>query len=193
MFQQLYQYTLKCSAHKYAHWYLGLIAFVESSFFPIPPDVMLVSMGLAKPRKALYHALIATLFSVLGGMFGYAIGYYVFDLIHPWLSQSSLYPSYQTAISWFGKFGVIAVILAAFTPIPYKLFTIGAGATHMLFFPFIVGSIIGRGLRFFMVSTLLFIFGERIEKKLFGIIDKLAWIMLAIIGLIYVVFRFCVH
>lgn len=189
MFQQLYQYTLKCSGHKYAHWYLGLIAFIESSFFPIPPDVMLVSMGLAKPQKALHHAFIATLFSVLGGMFGYAIGYYVFDLIYPWLSHSSLFPAYQIAIRWFQQFGVVAVILAAFTPIPYKLFTIGAGATHMLFLPFIVGSIIGRGLRFFIVSSLLFFFGERIEKQLLGIIDKLAWIVLALAGIIYVIYR----
>lgn len=190
MFQQLYQYTLKCSSHKYAHWYLGIIAFIESSFFPIPPDVMLISMGLAKPNKALSHAFIATLCSVLGGMFGYAIGYYIFDLIHPWLSHSSLYPSYQIAIRWFQQFGILAVILAAFTPIPYKLFTIGAGATHMSFLPFILGSIIGRGLRFFIVSGLLYFFGEKIEKQLLGIIDKLAWIVLGLAGLIYVIYHF---
>lgn len=190
MFQQLYQYTLKCSAHKHAPWYLGIIAFIESSFFPIPPDVMLISMGLAKPKSAWRNAFIASLFSVLGGMFGYLIGFFLFDLIHPWLSHSSLYPSYQTAIQWFKIYGVWAVIVAGFTPIPYKLFTIGAGAVHMPFFPFILGSIIGRSMRFYMVCTLFYFYGEKIEKKLLKIIDVLAWGSLLFAGVAYCVYKF---
>jgi uncharacterized membrane protein YdjX (TVP38/TMEM64 family) len=190
MFQKLYDFTIKCSAHHHAHWYLGAIAFIESSIFPIPPDVMLISMGLAKPKSAWRNAFIATLFSVLGGILGYFIGYFLFDLIYPWLSHSSLYPSYQTAIQWFNKYGVWAVIVAGFTPIPYKLFTIGAGAVHMPLIPFIIGSIIGRGLRFFLVSTLFYFFGEKIESKLVGMIDKLAWIFLILAGTIYGIYHF---
>lgn len=190
MFQQLYQYTLKCSSHRHAPWYLGLIAFIESSFFPIPPDVMLISMGLAKPKSAWRNAFIASLFSVLGGMFGYLIGFFLFDLIHPWLSHSSLYPSYLTAIKWFKDYGVWAVVVAGFTPIPYKLFTIGAGAAHMPFLGFVLGSIIGRSMRFYMVCTLFYFYGERLEKKLVKIIDTLAWGFLALAGIGYCVYKF---
>jgi len=190
MFQQLYEFTLRCSAHRHAPWYLGAIAFIESSFFPIPPDVMLISMGLAKPKSAWRNALIATFFSVLGGILGYFIGYFIFDLISPWLSQSSLYPSYQTALKWFEQYGVWAVIVAGFTPIPFKLFTIGAGVVHMFLPAFIMGSIIGRGLRFFLVSTLFYFYGEKIETTLVGIVDKIAWISLILFGLGYGIYHF---
>lgn len=184
MFQQFYQFTLRCSAHRHAPWYLGMIAFIESSFFPIPPDVMLISMGLAKPHSAWRNAIIATLFSVLGGILGYLIGYFLFDLIHPWLSKSSLYPSYLMALDWFKKYGIWAIIVAGFTPIPYKLFTIGAGAVSMPFFPFVFGSVVGRGLRFFLVSTLFFFFGEKLNLLMHRI-DKLAWIALIFAGCLY--------
>jgi membrane protein YqaA with SNARE-associated domain len=184
MFQQFYQFTLRCSAHRHAPWYLGMIAFIESSFFPIPPDVMLISMGLAKPHSAWRNAIIATLFSVLGGILGYLIGYFLFDLIHPWLSQSSLYGSYLMALDWFKKYGIWAIIVAGFTPIPYKLFTIGAGAVSMPFLPFVLGSILGRGLRFFLVSTLFFFYGEKLNQLMHRI-DKLAWIILILAGCLY--------
>jgi membrane protein YqaA with SNARE-associated domain len=189
MFQQMYQFTIKCSAHRLAPWYLGLIAFIESSFFPIPPDVMLISMGLAKPKNAWRYALIATMCSVLGGMFGYLIGYFLFDLIYPWLSHSSWNGAYLTVNSWFKQYGVWAVIVAGFTPIPYKLFTIGAGAAQMPFIPFVLGSIVGRGMRFYLVSTLFYFFGERLEKEIFKWIDKLAWGFLAILFIGYLIYR----
>lgn len=193
MFQQLYQFTIKCSAHRRAPWYLGLISFIESSFFPIPPDVMLITMGLAKPKSAWRYALIASLFSVLGGMFGYCIGYFLFDLIQPWLVKSSWYQPYQTGMQWFADYGVWAVIVAGFTPIPYKIFTIGAGAVQMPFLPFVLASIVGRSARFFMVSTLFYFYGESIEKKLVKFIDKLAWIFLVIIGIGYCAYKFMAH
>lgn len=189
MFQQLYQFTLKCSAHKNAPWYLGLIAFIESSFFPIPPDLMLISMGLAKPRSAWRYAFIAMIFSVLGGMFGYLIGYYLFDFIEPWLMHSSFNAAYKTVNIWFREYGVWAVIIAGFTPIPYKLFTIGAGAAHMQLLPFVCGSVIGRGLRFYLVSMLFYFFGERLEKEIFKCIDAIAWGALTLIIVGYGIYR----
>lgn len=190
MFQQLYQFTLRCSAHRHAPWYLGIIAFIESSFFPIPPDVMLISMGLAKPKTAWRNACIATLFSVLGGILGYLIGFFLFDLIYPWLSHSSFYASYLTALNWFKVYGIWAIIIAGFTPIPYKIFTIGAGAVAMPFLAFLFGSILGRGLRFFLVSTLFYFYGESLQNKLIHIIDRLAWAGLLIAGCIYVAYYF---
>lgn len=190
MFQQLYLFSLRCSAHRYAPWYLGIIAFIESSFFPIPPDIMLISMGLANPKSAWRNAFIASLFSVLGGIFGYMIGFFLFDLIHPWLSHSSLYPSYLIAIKWFKQYGVWAVLVAGFTPIPYKLFTIGAGAVSMPFFPFVISSVIGRSMRFYLVCTLFYFYGEKLEQKLIKMIDKLAWLMLALAGIGYCVYQF---
>lgn len=190
MFQQLYQFTIRCSSHRHAPWYLGLISFIESSFFPIPPDVMLITMGLASPKSAWRFAFIASLFSVLGGMFGYCIGYFLFDLIQPWLVQSTWYQPYQTAMQWFSDYGVGAVIVAGFTPIPYKLFTIGAGAVHMSFIPFVLASMVGRSARFFMVSTLFYFYGERIENKLVKFVDKLAWIALIIAGIGYCAYKF---
>lgn len=190
MFQQLYQFTIRCSSHRHAPWYLGLISFIESSFFPIPPDVMLITMGLASPKSAWRFAFIASLFSVLGGMFGYCIGYFLFDLIQPWLVKSTWYQPYQTAMQWFSDYGVWAVIVAGFTPIPYKLFTIGAGAVHMSFIPFVLASMVGRSARFFMVSTLFYFYGERIEKELVKFVDKLAWIALIIAGIGYCAYKF---
>lgn len=189
MFQQMYQFTLRWSSHRLAPWYLGLVAFIESSFFPIPPDVMLIPMGLANPRAAWRFAFIATFFSVLGGMFGYTIGYFLFDFIHPWLVKSSFHQAYLTVNDWFKHYGVWAVIVAGFTPIPYKIFTIGAGAAQMPLIPFIIGSIIGRGMRFYLVSTLFYFFGERLEKEIFRWIDIIAWGGLAVIVIAYGAYR----
>jgi membrane protein YqaA with SNARE-associated domain len=190
MFKHMYQFTLRCSNHRHAPWYLGLISFIESSFFPIPPDIMLISMGLASPKTAWRNAFIASLFSVLGGIFGYIIGFFLFDLIHPWIASSSMYPAYLKATQWFNDYGVCAVIIAGFTPIPYKLFTIGAGAMQMPFLPFVMGSIIGRSMRFYLVCTLFYFYGERIEKHLVNMIDRLAWAFLLILGLAYCAYKF---
>ena len=189
MFKKIYEWTLAWSSHHLAPWFLGLIAFIESSFFPIPPDVLLISMGLAKPDTAWRNAFIASIFSVLGGMFGYLIDCFLFDLIGPWIAHSSWNAPYQTAIQWFNHYGVWAVIVAGFTPIPYKLFTIGAGAVHMPFLPFVLASIIGRSARFFLVSTLFYFYGERLQSQLIKIVDKLAWGSLILLGAGYAIYK----
>lgn len=185
IFQKMYQMTVRYSAHPNAPWFLGFIAFIESFIFPIPPDVMLISMGLAKPKSAWRNAFIASAASVLGGILGYLIGLFLFDLIKPWLLQSSFHAAYNTACFWFEHYGVWMVIVAGFTPIPYKIFTITAGAAHMAFIPFVLASIIGRSLRFFLVSTLFYFYGARLEKKLVHTIDALAITILVLIGIIY--------
>jgi membrane protein YqaA with SNARE-associated domain len=145
MFQKLYDRALQWSKHRHAVKFLCAVSFAESSFFPIPPDVMLAPMSLSQPDKAFRFALLTTIASVLGGMFGYAIGYFMFDSIEPWLKTSSYWDNYLLAKSWFEEYGFWAVFVAGFSPIPYKVFTIAAGALHMVFPPFVLASIIGRG------------------------------------------------
>lgn len=190
IFQKMYQMTLRYSTHPNAPWFLGFIAFIESFIFPIPPDVMLISMGLAKPNTAWRNAFIASAASVLGGILGYLIGLFLFDLIKPWLIQSSFNSSYETARLWFSQYGIWMIIVAGFTPIPYKIFTITAGATHMAFIPFVIASIIGRSMRFFLVSTLFYFYGARLEKKLVHIIDALAIGIIVLAGIIYCATQF---
>jgi len=190
IFQKIYQMTIRYSAHPKAAWMLGFIAFIESFIFPIPPDVMLMSMGLVKPKNAWRNACIASIASVLGGILGYLIGLTLFDVIKPWLIHSSFNSAYETACVWFTKYGVWMVIVAGFTPIPYKIFTITAGATKMAFMPFVIASIVGRSMRFFMVSTLFYFYGERLEKRLLHIIDAVAIVFLVVAGIIYCAHRF---
>lgn len=181
IFSYLYEKMLSWSAHRHAPYYLAGVSFAESSFFPIPPDVMLMSMGLAAPKRSWQFALIATLFSVLGGLFGYVMGYYGMALIQPYLMASSYAPYVTKVMDWFEHQGVWVVILAGFSPFPYKIFTITAGMMQMAFWPFLMGSIIGRGLRFFLVSGVLFCFGDKIEPHLRRYVNHIAWSLVAII------------
>lgn len=181
IFSYLYDKMMNWAAHHRAPYFLAGISFAESSFFPIPPDVMLMSMGLAYPKRSWQYALIATLFSVLGGIFGYVIGYYGMTFVQPYLMASSYAPYVVKVMDWFEHQGVWVVILAGFSPFPYKIFTITAGMMHMAFWPFLVGSLIGRGLRFFLVSGILFFAGEKIEPHLRRYVNRIAWSMVAIV------------
>lgn len=188
MFQKLYDRVILWSKHRHALKFLFALSFAESSFFPIPPDVMLAPMALAQPTKAFRFALWTTLASVLGGMFGYAIGFFLFDNLEPWLKNSHYWDAYQQANAWFDEWGFWAVFVAGFSPIPYKVFTIAAGTLNMVFLPFVLASIIGRGGRFFLVAMLIAAGGERLESKLREYMDRLGWGLVAIIvagGLIY--------
>jgi membrane protein YqaA with SNARE-associated domain len=190
MFKKLYDRTLKLAKHRHAAKYLVAVSFAESSFFPIPPDVMLAPMALAQPPKAFSFALLTTLASVLGGMFGYAIGFFAFDLIEPWLRQSHYWDSYLLAKQWFEQWGFWAVFIAGFSPIPYKVFTIAAGALSMVFLPFVAASVIGRGGRFFLVALLLGWGGAKFENKLREYIDTIGWGMVIAIVLGVGVYKF---
>lgn len=177
------------SRHRHAPAYLAGLSFAESSFFPIPPDVMLAPMSLANPKRAIRFALITTLASVVGGLFGYAIGYFAFDLIEPWLRQSHYWPVYQKAVAWFGEWGFWAIFIAGFSPIPYKVFTLAAGVLSMALLPFILASLIGRGLRFFLVAGLMAWGGARMEAVLYRYIDRLGWITIALVVAVALIYR----
>lgn len=188
IFSKLYGRVLSWSRHKYATYWLALVSFTESSCFLIPPDVMLAPMSLATPNKAWFYAGLTTIFSVLGGLLGYFIGSYAFDLIMPWLSSLGYMHAYQTAQTWFEQWGFWAILLAGFTPIPYKVFTIASGVAGMALIPFVIGSTIGRGARFFLVASLMYWGGERLEKQLFNWIDRIGWATIAFVAAGYFIF-----
>ena len=188
MFQKLYDKALVWAKHRHAEKYLCALSFAESSFFPIPPDVMLAPMALAQPSKAFRLALLTTLFSVLGGMLGYAIGFFMFDTFSPWLQETHYWDKYLIAESWFKDWGFWAVFIAGFSPIPYKVFTIAAGALQMFFIPFIFASLVGRGARFFLVAMLIAAGGEKLESKLRQYMDIIGWVVVGLVvigGILY--------
>jgi len=185
MFKKLYDKVIQWSKHRHAERYLFLLSFAESSFFPIPPDVMLAPMVLADQKKAWHLAFFTTIASVLGGMLGYAIGFFAFDMIQPWLSETHYWSKYQLAEQWFSDWGFWAIFIAGFSPIPYKVFTIAAGALSMFFLPFVLASFVGRGLRFFLVAGLLAWGGEKFEEKLRHYMDIIGWsvVILLLVGI----------
>lgn len=189
IFSPLYQRAMKWARHDHAPWYLCALSFAESSFFPIPPDVMLAPMSLASPKRAMWFALITTLASVAGGLLGYLIGAYAFEMIEPWLRGSSYWSNYEIAVAWFREWGFWAVFVAGFSPIPYKVFTIAAGALSMALLPFALASMVGRGMRFFMVAGLMAWGGPRMEAMLQRYVDRLGWAVVVVVVVGVVAYR----
>ncbi|NDR58129.1 YqaA family protein [Aliiruegeria sabulilitoris] len=171
MLRKLYDWTISLAAGPYALWVLAAVAFIESSFFPIPPDVLMIPMIIATPRRAFLIAGVAMVASVLGGMLGYAIGMFAFEQIgQPILESLGKADSMAEFNQRFNDFGFWAVLVAGLTPFPYKVITIMSGWTGMPFLTFMITSIIARGGRFFLVAWLLHRYGEPIryfiEKRL---------------------------
>jgi membrane protein YqaA with SNARE-associated domain len=187
IFSKLYDKVLGWSRHPHAPWYLGGLSFAESSFFPIPPDVMLAPMALSQPQQAWRFALLTTAASVMGGMLGYLIGVFAFDFVEPWLHQAGYWDAYLQVNEWFSTWGFWAVFLAGFSPIPYKLFTISAGVIGMAFFPFVLASAIGRGGRFFLVAGLMRWGGAKMEQSLRLYIDRISWALVTVLVVLYFV------
>ena len=176
--RKLYKNLLSAAKHRHANKYLAVVAFSESSFFPIPPDVMLIPMVLAKPNDWWRIALTCTLFSVIGGIAAYFVGFFLFQLVSLPLLE---FYNYQDKILEFNEmyhnWGGWVVFLAGLTPFPYKIITIASGMTQLNLALFIALSVLSRGLRFFAVSVLLYHFGDRIRallEKYFGLITLLA-------------------
>lgn len=180
IFEPLYARVLRWSRHRHAERYLAALSFSESSFFPIPVDVMLAPMVLAERSKAWRYAAVAAIFSVLGGVAGYAIGWSMFEAIEPWLAESHYWDAYQTARNWFDDYGVWVVFVAGFSPIPYKVFTIAAGVAALNLPAFVIASLIGRGARFFLVAGLVYAGGERFEKSLARNVEMIGWVVVAL-------------
>ena len=168
MFQRLYKKCLELAAHKSSNFYLGFVSFIESSFFPIPPDVMIAPMVLAKKDQYLRIFLIATIFSVLGGIFGYFLGSlfleFSMSIIEFYNYEEKVFMLQDKLSNKAGfVFWIGTLFLAGFTPLPYKVFTITSGFIGFNLYVFIIISLISRGLRFFIVSYLLMKFGDKFE------------------------------
>ena len=174
MIQNLYNWTMEKSAHRHAEFWLALVSFVEASFFPIPPHPMLGLMCLAKPQKAVRYALICTLASVAGGIFGYSIGYFLYESVGLWLlGVLGLTEAFPSAACYLRDYGAEIILVKGATPIPFKLLTITAGFIHMNFWTFLWASLASRAFSFMLVGILFRVFGAPIK----AFIDKyLAWV-----------------
>ncbi len=171
MIRRLYDWTLSLADHRYALWALAVVAFVESSVFPIPPDVLMIPMIIARPSRAFLIAGVATAASVLGGLLGYYIGWGLFETVgQPILDFYGKGAAFDDFAQRFNDFGAWAVLIAGVTPFPFKVITIASGATGLSLPVFIVASVIARAFRFFLVAALLWKFGppirDFIERRL---------------------------
>jgi membrane protein YqaA with SNARE-associated domain len=191
MFESIYQGVMRFSRRSEAPYYLSLLSFVESFILPFPPpDVMLAPMSLARPSRAMQFAALTLLFSVLGGLVGYMIGAFLFDLAEPYIAAWGYQARFEKVTTWFEDWGFWAVLVAGFSPVPYKLFTIAAGVLNLALIPFVLASIIGRGARFFLLAWCLASYGPAIEPKLVRYIEYIGWTVVGLLSLAIVIYYF---
>lgn len=182
MFRALYNWTLRVARHRHAVWAMAGVSFAESSFFPIPPDVMLVPMVLARRSQAYWIATVCTVASVAGGAFGYAIGYFLYDSLGVWLIN--LYGMHDAAAeyrNWYAEYGTWIILVKGLTPIPFKLVTIASGLAHFNFPLFLIMAAVTRGVRFFLMAALLKRFGKPIQRFIDERLTLVSW---GILGLL---------
>lgn len=186
LIRKMYDWAIREAATKRAERTLAAVSFAESSFFPIPPDIMLVPMILARPERAWYLAGVTTVASVVGGLLGYAIGYFFITSIGQWIIDLyHLQDGFTKFHDEFAEYGAWIIILKGITPIPYKLVTIASGMASFPIVPFILASIVCRGLRFYLVAALLRYFGDSART----FIEKyLPWVTLAILLVVVIGF-----
>lgn len=186
----LVAWTTRHAEGKHAKWWLFCLAFAESSFFPVPPDVLLVAILLTRERaRAFFYASITTAGSVLGGLFGYVIGYFLFQTVGVWLVHTyHLETQMVTVQKLFADNAFFAIFVAAFTPIPYKVFTIAAGLFGISIPTFIAASILGRGGRFFAVAGVMRYFGGHIARVLYQYFNIFSFVFVFILGVVIYIF-----
>jgi len=183
MLRKMYDWCVNAAARPYATWILGIVSFVESSFFPIPPDAMLIPMGLARPERAWYYATVCTVTSVAGGVLGYVIGAALYDSVGQWLIQLYGYGAKVEAFrEAYRQYGAWIIVLKGLTPIPYKIVTITSGLAAYPIVPFILLSFVARGMRFYLVAFLIYRYGERARKILEERLEF--WVTVAFIVLV---------
>ncbi|MCB1756369.1 MAG: DedA family protein [Gammaproteobacteria bacterium] len=184
VFSRLYEMVLRWADHPLATRYLAGLSVIESAFAPVPPpDVMLIPMTLKQPHKGMSLALWTTVFSVIGGLIGYLIGYFAFEIFQPYLHEMGYWEKFQIVVEWFKKWGFSIVFIAGFSPLPYKLFTIAAGTLKLSLIPFLLASVIGRGSRFFLVAILVMKFGPSVEPVIRKYVEWLGWATVALLAL----------
>lgn len=182
MIRRLYDWTMRLAAHPRAMWGLGAVSFAESSFFPIPPDVMLIPMVLANRKKAFLIATVCTIASAVGGLFGYLIGAALYDLVaEPLLRTYGYVEAYAAFEEQYNRLGVLIVAGGALTPFPYKITTVFSGMVGMSIPAFFIASVLARGLRFYVVAGLLYWYGEPIRtfiEKNLGLLTVVFFVLL---------------
>ncbi|MDG6287388.1 DedA family protein [Glaesserella parasuis] len=188
LFGTIYDKTMEWSKHRFAAGWLSFVSFIEATFFPIPPDVMLIPMSMSKPQMATRYAIYTTLASVLGGIIGYFIGLYAFDWVKGIITDWGMQASFDQAMDWFEAWGVAIVFLAGFSPIPFKVFTICAGVLQMSFLPFILTAAISRFARFILVAKLSAWGGEKYADKIRRSIELIGWGTVSIAVAAYVIY-----
>lgn len=183
--KRLYEWVLSWADKKHGSWALFTLAFIESSFFIIPPDVLLIALSVSKPKKSYRFALISSIGSVLGGLFGYLIGLTLYDTIGKGIIENlHLEEQFAKVGKLYSDNAFIAIFSAGFSPIPYKVFTIAAGLWQISIPVFIAASALGRSMRFFLVGTFIYFFGDRVKlfiDKYFNIVT-LAVVLLIVLG-----------
>jgi membrane protein YqaA with SNARE-associated domain len=193
MLRRLYDWCIAAAGKPHATWIMGVVSFVESSFFPVPPDAMLIPMALSRPDRAYFYASICTLTSVAGGLLGYAIGAFLYDSLGLWLMTLYGYGGKIEAFTEaYREWGTWIILFKGVTPIPYKIVTIASGFSHYPVIPFVLLSIIARGMRFYLVAFLLNRYGPRaraiIEERLGFWVTISALVLVA--GIIAAVYLF---
>lgn len=190
IFTSLYDKCLEWSRHKYAVSILCFISLIESIFFPIPTAIMFAPMTLAQPKKAFHLAFLTTVFSVLGGVIAYFIGLYAFDSwVMPLVEDFGYAEKIIKAKGWFVDYGIWIVLIAGFSPIPYKVLTLTAGAMAMSFIPFLLASIVGRAAQFYLIAGLVYWKGEEVEDKLKPYMERIGWGVIILAVAAYAVYQ----
>ncbi|KAF1711200.1 hypothetical protein CSC70_04580 [Pseudoxanthomonas kalamensis DSM 18571] len=177
LFGPLYDRCIAWSKHRHAPRYLAGMSAAEATFFPIPPDVMLIPMSLAQPQRWARLAAVCTIASVLGGLVGYLLGHYALEAVMPWLQRAGYADTFAQVQGLFERYGFWIIIVAGFTPIPFKVFTVASGAAGMPLLPFALGALVGRGGRFFLVAGLVAWLGPRYEPMIRRYIELLGWVV----------------
>lgn len=190
--RKMYDWVVSLAHRKHSTMALAVLAFIESSFFPIPPDVLQIALSVSRPQKALWYATVSTIFSVLGGVFGYFIGLFLFDAVGQNIINALGYQQqFLTVGELYKNNAFLAVLAGAFTPIPYKVFTIAAGFWKIGLMPLIIGSIVGRAGRFFIIGGLFYIFGAKVKAFIDRYLNTLAvgvfvMVVLGVVALRYI-------
>jgi len=179
LFGTLYDRVMDWARHRHAVRYLSAVSFAESSFFPVPVAIMLLPMALADIPKDWKLAGITTFWSVLGGILGYIVGVSAFELVEPMLAHYA--EPLAKAKTWFGQYGAWVVLMAGFSPIPYKVFTLTAGALGLAFIPFVIASIIGRASQFYLIAALVTWLGPGMEPLVKKYVEWIGWAVVALI------------
>ena len=191
LFSNIYKKVIEYSRHKYAKYYLGVVSFLESALLPLPPpDVMLIPMTLTKPKNWWRLAAWTTLTSVLGGIAGYLLGTWAYEWLGPLIENWGYGHKFEQVKALFDRWGIWAILVAGFSPIPYKLFTISAGLLSMAFVPFVIASAVGRGARFFLVSLLVAKAGPRVEPLVVKYIEWLGWLTVVLLIIVVGIYQY---